>query len=90
MMCLLLDALLGSFAIAFAPSLSPKISTLVPVRSDCRNTNTALVNNDYMVFSRVPQMVVTLGQQYNVGEKPTVIPAVHLYGVLITMHSHQS
>ena len=32
-------------------------------------------------------MVVTLGRQYNVGEKPTVI----LYTfILITMHSHQS
>ena len=31
-------------------------------------------------------LVVTLGQQYNVGEKPTVI----LYTILITMHSHQS
>ena len=30
-------------------------------------------------------MVITLGQQYNVGEKPTVI----LY-TYITMHNHQS
>ena len=42
--CLLRDALLGLPEIAFAPSLSPKISTLIPVRSGCRNTKTALVN----------------------------------------------
>ena len=32
-------------------------------------------------------MVVTLGQQYNVGEKPT---AIYCTLILITMHSHQS
>ena len=31
-------------------------------------------------------LVVTLGQQYNVGEKPTAILTL----ILITMHSHQS
>ena len=35
-MCLLLVALLGFSAIAFAPSLSLKTSTLIPVSSGCR------------------------------------------------------
>ena len=33
-------------------------------------------------------MVVTLGQQYNVGEKPTVI--LYIYIMLIVMRSHQT
>ena len=37
-MCLLLDALLGFSAIAFAPSSSLKTSTLIPVSSGCRTT----------------------------------------------------
>ena len=31
------------------------------------------IQNLFVAFKRVPLMVVTLGQQYNVGEKPTVI-----------------
>ena len=32
-----------------------------------------IIQNLFMAFKRVSLMVVTLGQQYNVGEKPTVI-----------------
>ena len=42
--CLLLDARLGLSAIAFAPSLSPKMSTRMPLRYGWRKTKTALVN----------------------------------------------
>ena len=31
------------------------------------------IQDFFMAFKRVPLMVVTLGQQYNIGEKPTVI-----------------
>ena len=31
------------------------------------------IRNLFMAFKRVPPVVVTLGQQYNIGEKPTVI-----------------
>ena len=41
-----------------------------------------IIQNLFMAFKRVP-MVVTLGQQYNVGEKPTVICT------LIAMQEHQ-
>ena len=46
-----------------------------------------------MVFNGVPQsMVVTLGQQYNVGEKPTVILYTyinhHAEPPIITKHKH--
>ena len=44
-MCLLLDALLGLSAIAFAPSLSPKMSTRMPLSPGWRKTKTALVNS---------------------------------------------
>ena len=45
-MCLLLDALILELsAIAFAPLLSPNISTRMPLSSDWRNTKAALVNN---------------------------------------------
>ena len=43
--CLLRDALIGLSAIAFARSLSPKMSTLIPIRSGWRNTKTALVTS---------------------------------------------
>ena len=43
-----------------------------------------------MVFKQVPQWYSNLaGQQYNVGEKPTVI-LYHTLLILITMHSYQS
>ena len=44
-MCLLLDSLLRVSAIAFAPLLSPKISTRMPLSSGWRNSKTALVNS---------------------------------------------
>ena len=31
------------------------------------------------IFNRFFPMVVTLGQQYNIGEKPTVMLLVHLH-----------
>ena len=34
--------------------------------------------------------VVTLGQQYNIGEKPTVILSVHLLTLSIAMQGHQT
>ena len=33
----------------------------------------------FKAFKRGSPMVVTLGQQYNIGEKPTVILLVHLH-----------
>ena len=44
-----------------------------------------------MVFNRVPRMAVTLGQQYNVGEKPAVILYTyinyHAQPPIITQHN---
>ena len=40
--------------------------------------------NIFMAFKRVP---VTLGQRYNVGEKPTVI--LYTYCTLIAIQGHQ-
>ena len=41
------------------------------------------IQNLFMAFKRVPRMQITLGQQYNVGEKPTVI----LYIIYINRHA---
>ena len=44
------------------------------------------IQNLFMAFKRVPQMEITLGQQYNVGEKPTII----LYTLTsIAMQGHE-
>ena len=44
------------------------------------------IQNLFMAFKRVRSpMVVTLGQQYNIGEKPTVL----LHITLIAMQGHQ-
>ena len=42
------------------------------------------MQSHYMVFKRVPSpLVVTLGQQYNVGEKPTVMLYTYISGLFL-------
>ena len=46
------------------------------------------IQNHFMAFKQVPPMQITLGPQYNVGEKPTVILYIYINRHVGTPEKH--